>query len=152
MATSVSNRVSTDGTATRAATSDLYPREYAAPPTTRSMVAQAGAVLGTLAGVWVAISPWFLTLGRQATANDLIVGLAVAAFGMFGVAGARGYFGLQAGCALAGVWLIISPFILASAFPVSAPMYWSNGFGGLAVILFALAGLAGLRRRAAAVR
>lgn len=152
MATSVSNRISTDGAAVRAATSDLYTREYAAPPTGRSALAQIGAVLSTLAGVWVAISPWFLTLGRQATANDLIVGLVVAAFGMFGLAGVRGYLGQLSGSALAGIWLIISPFILASAFPVSTPMYWSNGFGGFAVIVFALAGLAGLRRRAAAVR
>jgi hypothetical protein len=33
-------------------------------------------------------------------------------------------------------------------FAVSASMYWSNGFGGLAVIVFALAALAGMRRRA----
>jgi hypothetical protein len=51
---------------------------------------------------------------------------------------------------LAGTWLVISPFILAAKFAVSAPMYWSNGFGALAVMLFALA--ASLRRRTAVVR
>ena len=150
MATNASNRVITDGAAARAAVSDIYTREYAAPPTARSAIAQVGAVLSTLAGVWVVISPWFLTLGRRGTANDLIIGLVVAALGMFGLAGVRGFPGLLTGSALAGVWLIISPFILAAKFAVGAPMYWSNGFGGLAVIVFALAALAGMRRRASA--
>jgi hypothetical protein len=75
-----------------------------------------------------------------------------AALAMFGQAGARGFPGLLAGSALAGIWLIISPFILAAKFAVSAPMYWSNGFGGLAVLLFALAGLASLRRHATVAR
>jgi hypothetical protein len=114
------------------------------------MMAQVAAALAVLAGVWVAISPWFLTLGRRETANDLIVGLVVAALGAFSIAGRRGFFGLQAGSLLLGIWLIITPFILAAQFAVSAPMYWSNGFGGFAVIVFALASLAGLRHRASA--
>lgn len=149
MATGVSNQTVSDGTAARAAISDLYTREYAAPPTGRSAIAQVAAALTTLAGVWIAISPWFLTLGWRGTGNDVIVGLVVAALGMFGLAGVRGFLGTMTASALAGVWLIISPFILAAKFAVSAPMYWSNGFGGLAVILFALAALAAMRHRAA---
>lgn len=152
MATDVTNRTTANGAATRAATSDLYTREYATPPTGRSTVAQLGAVLSLLAGVWLAISPWFLTLGTRGTGNDVIVGLVVAALGMFGLAGVRGFTGLMAGSVLAGTWLIISPFILAARFAVSPPMYWSNGFGGLAVILFALVALAGMRHRAATAR
>jgi hypothetical protein len=155
MATSVSNRTVSDG-ATTHVVSDPFTKayaatsEYAAPPTGRSAMAQVAAVLGVLAGLWVAISPWFLTLARRGTANDLIVGLAVAAIGAFGIAGRRGFLGLQAGSLLLGVWLIITPFILAAKFPVSAPMYWSNGFGGFAIILAALAALAGMRHRATA--
>lgn len=149
MATSVSNHMAGQGTATRVV-SDTYQREYTAPPSGRSGMAQIAAVLSVLAGVWVAISPWFLTLARRGTANDLIVGLAVAALGAFAIAGARGFLGLQVGSLLLGIWLIISPFILAAKFAVSAPMYWSNGFGGFAVILFALAALAGMRHRATA--
>lgn len=152
MTTGMSNRTVSDGAAAGVARSDTHPREYAAPPTGRSAAAQVAAALSTLAGVWVAISPWFLTLGRRETATDLIVGLVVAAFGMFGLAGMRGSTGLLAGSALAGIWLIISPFILAATFAVRAPMYWSNGFGGLAVLVFALAGLASLRRHATAGR
>jgi len=113
-------------------------------------MAQVTAVVGMLAGLWVAISPWFLALGNRGTANDLIAGLAVAALGAFGIAGARGFLGLQAGSLLLGIWLIISPFILASTFAVRPAMYWSNGFGGLAVILFALAALTGVRHRTVA--
>ncbi len=152
MTTGISNRTIGDGAAAGAAISDTYTREYAAPPTARSATAQVAATLSTLAGVWVAISPWFLTLGRRGTANDLIVGLVVAAFGMFAMAGVRGFTGLLTGSALAGIWLIISPFILAARFAVGAPMYWSNGFGGLAVLILALAGLASLRRHATAGR
>ncbi len=146
MATSVSNRIPSDGAATRVA-SDRYTREYVTPPTARNALAQVTAMLAGLAGVWVAISPWFLTLGQRGTANDLIAGLVAAAFGALGVAGARGFLGLQAGTLLLGIWLIISPFILAAKFAVSAPMYWSNGFGGFAILVFALAALAGMRRR-----
>jgi SPW repeat len=152
MTTGVSKRTTNDGAAVRAATSDTYAGEYTTPPTGRHAAAQVAGALGTLAGVWVAISPWFLTLGRRETANDLIVGMVVAALGLFGLAGVRGFTGLLTGSALAGIWLIISPFILAAKFAVSAPMYWSNGFGGLAVLIFALAGLATLRRHAGAVR
>ena len=94
----------------------------------------------------------FLTLGRRGTPNDLIVGLVVAALGMFGVAGVRGFVGLLTGSALAGTWLIVSPFILAAKFAVSAPMYWSNGFGGFAVLILAMGGLASMRRHATAGR
>lgn len=144
MATGVSNRVTSDGGA-RAAR-NFATGEYVAPPTGRSATAQVTAVLGTLAGVWVAISPWFLTLATRGTANDVIVGLVTAALGLFGIAGVRGFLGLQTGSAFLGIWLIISPFILAAKFAVSAPMYWSNGFAGAAIIVFALASLAGMRR------
>lgn len=148
MATSVTDRMAARDAAARVVP-DTHRGEYTTPPSGRSGMAQVAAVLSVLAGLWVAISPWFLTLARRGTANDLIVGLAVAALGAFGIAGARGFLGLQVGSLLLGIWLIISPFILASTFAVRTPMYWSNGFGGFAVILFALASLAGLRHRVA---
>ncbi len=154
MATSVSNQAISGG-ATTHVVSDPYTRaeaatrEYTAPPSGRSVMAQVAAVLGVLAGLWVAISPWFLTLGHRETANDLIIGLAAAALGAFAIAGRRGFLGLQAGSLLLGIWLIITPFILAAKFAVSAPMYWSNGFGGFAIIVFALAALASMQHRAA---
>ena len=145
MASGVTQRTTSHGAAAPVA-ADLYSREYVVPLSMRNMAAQVSAMLATIAGVWVAISPWFLTLGRRGTANDLIVGLAVAALGVFAIAGARGFMGLQAGNVLLGTWLIISPFILAAKFSVAAPMYWSNGFAGATIIVFALAALAGMRR------
>ena len=86
--------------AVRAATgaSDGYPL----PATWRGIGAQATAALGMLTGLWVAVSPWFITLqyaGGNAAAVNLISGLAVAAVGAFALAGPRGFAGLQSGSA-----------------------------------------------------
>ena len=92
----------------------------------------------------MAISPWFLSLqayGGNATASDLVVGLAVVALAIFGVIG-RGLPSLQAASALAGVWLIISPFILDAKFPITAAMYWSNVWAGGVIAVLALGALA----------
>jgi hypothetical protein len=54
------------------------------PPSLRGIGGQAAGVLGLLTGVWVALSPWFITLqhqGSNATAVDLISGLAAAGLG-----------------------------------------------------------------------
>ena len=85
MATSDDNPTVSGGAATHVIADsrtrgDAAAREYTAPPSGRSVLAQVAAVLAVLASVWVAISPWFLTLGRRGTANDLIVGLVVAGF------------------------------------------------------------------------
>lgn len=124
--------------------------EYVTPPTKRSGSAQVTAVLAMLGGLWVAISPWFLVLqapvARNATANDLIIGLAVAALGLFAVSGVRGFMGLEVGSFLLGIWLIISPFVLDAKYAIQTPMYWSNVWAGGVIAVLALASLAGLRR------
>lgn len=115
--------------------------------------AQLAAMTVMLAGLWVAISPWFLTLqaapGGNAAAGNLIIGLAVAIAGLLALTGARTLAGLQAAAMLAGVWLIISPFILDAKVPVTASMYWSNIWAGAVVILAGLAAAAAGRARAA---
>jgi hypothetical protein len=114
-----------------------------------SMSAQPAAMAGMLTGLWVAISPWFLALqvprGGNATVNDLIIGLAITALGLLTITSARSVAGLQAASLLAGVWLIISPFILDAKFPITAAMYWSNIWSGAIVIVAALA-VVGLSR------
>ena len=116
-------------------------------------LAQLAAMAGMLTGLWVAISPWFLTLqvprGGNATANDLIIGLAIAGLGLLTITGARSLEGLQPASLLAGVWLIISPFILDATVPVTAAMYWSNIWSGAIVIVAALAVLGLGKSRAA---
>ena len=131
----------------------LFSTEYQAPATLRSLAAQVTAMLAMLAGLWVAISPWFLVLQVPSAANaavvDLIVGLAVAALGLFAICGARGFMGLQAASCLLGIWLIIAPFILAAKLGITAPMYWSNIWAGGIIAVLSLASLATLRRAAA---
>jgi hypothetical protein len=130
-----------NGTASQAMPMPGPARAGSAAP---GMAAQLCVVAGILAGLWVAISPWFVSLqayGGNATANDLIVGLAVVALAVFAVAG-RGLPSLQAASALAGVWLIISPFILDAKFPITAAMYWSNVWAGGVIAVLALAALA----------
>lgn len=128
----------------------MFVTEYQAPPTRRSLAAQVTVMLAMVAGLWVAISPWFLVLqvptAGNATAVDLIVGLVVAALGLFAICGARGFMGLQAASTLLGIWLIIVPFILAAKLDIVAPMYWSNIWAGGIIVVLSLASLSTLRR------
>jgi SPW repeat len=143
--------MTSNGVATRQV-SAVISDDYLAPTSSHSVLAQTTAVLGAVAGLWVAISPWFLVLqhgGNNATVSNLIVGLAVVALGLFALSGSRGFLGLQVGSVLAGVWLIISPFILDEKFAIATPMYWSNVFAGALVVVIGLAALAETGRASA---
>jgi hypothetical protein len=125
--------------------------EYLLPATMRGVAVQAVAALGVLTGLWIALSPSFITLqhgGGNAAVANLIAGLAVAAVAAASLAGPRGYAGLQFASVLLGVWVIISPFILDAKFSIAAPMYWSNIVSGGYLVVLALAGLATVRRAA----
>ncbi|MGH3125068.1 MAG: SPW repeat protein [Streptosporangiaceae bacterium] len=110
------------------------------------------ATAAMLTGLWVAISPWFLTLqasrGANAAVNNLIIGLSVAGLCLLMMGGVRNVEGLETAGLLAGVWLIISPFILDAKVPTTASMYWSNIWSGaiVIVIMAALTALAVLAR------
>ena len=123
--------------------------DYLLPATRRDVAAQAAAALGLLTGLWVAISPLFLTLqhggGINAGAADVIAGLVVAGIGTFALVSRRGFAGLQFTSLVLGVWVLISSFILDAKFPIAAPMFWSNSWSGAVLMLLALAGLATLR-------
>ena len=84
MATPLSRRPEPgDGSAQTAVTISAV-TEYLLPATMRGVAVQAVAALGVLTGLWIALSPSFITLqhggGNSAVAN-LIAGLAVAAVG-----------------------------------------------------------------------
>jgi SPW repeat len=127
--------------------------EYALPVTEGAAGAQLAAVLGLLTGIWVALSPWFLTLqqgGTNANVVNLISGLAVAGVSVFALASPRAFASLQVGSALLGVWLVIAGPILSEKYSIADPMFWSNSWAGALLIVFAAAGLAAvvLRRPA----
>ena len=152
MATPLPRRLDADGASPQVVPAGSGPAGYAVPASLRGIGAQAAGVLGLLTGVWVALSPWFITLqdqGGNATAVDLICGLAVAAAGAVALASPRGFSGLQLGSLLLGIWLI-SAHILDHKHPIAHAMYWSNSFSGGVLIALAAAGLgfAALRRTA----
>jgi hypothetical protein len=131
------------------------PAEYGLPATVSDLGAQVSAVLALLTGVWVALSPWLITLqsaGNNATIVNLVSGLAVAGVGAVALVSPRGFAGLEIGTALLGVWLIIAGPILNQKHPIADPMYWSNSWAGGMLIAVALAGLAAVAMRRPARR
>jgi hypothetical protein len=151
MATPLARRPEPGDGSPQAAVTISSVTEYLLPATMRGIAAQAMAALGVLTGLWIALSPSFLTLqhgGDNAAVANLIAGLAVAAVAAASLAGPRGYAGLQFASVLLGVWVIISPFILDAKFSIAAPMYWSNIVSGGCLVVLALAGLATVRRAA----
>jgi len=134
MSTPLIRRPESDGAPLQAAPAmAVGPAEYGLPATMTDLGAQVFAVLGLLTGVWVALSPWLITLqysGNNATIVNLVSGLAVAGLGAFALISARGFAGLQLGTALLGVWLIIAGPILSQKYSIADPMYWSNSWAG----------------------
>jgi hypothetical protein len=150
MSTPLIGRPESDGAPTQIVSAD-----YALPATVGGAGAQLSAVLGLLTGVWVAVSPWFLTLqqgGTNANTINLISGLAVAGVGAFALVNPRGFASLQVGSALLGVWLIIAGPILSEKFTIADPMFWSNSVAGAVLIAAAAAGLAAVALRRPARR
>ena len=156
MSTPLIRRPESDGASLQAAPAmAVGPAEYGLPATMTDLGAQLFAVLGLLTGVWVALSPWLITLqyaGNNATIVNLVSGLAVAGVGVAALISARGFAGLQLGTALLGVWLIVAGPILSQKYPIADPMYWSNSWAGGVLIAVAIAGLAAVAMRRPARR
>ena len=143
MATPLIRRPEGDGASPQIVLTEAGPAEYYLP-------AGRQVVLGLATGVWVALSPWFITLqytGSNATAVNLISGLAVAGVGAFALTSPRGFPGLQLGNVLLGIWLIVAGPILNQKFPIADPMYWSNSWAGGVLIFLAITGLAAVALR-----
>ena len=73
MSTHMTEPVTSNGAATRQVMA-VISDDYLAPTSSRSMLAQVTGTLGILAGLWVAISPWFLVLqhgGNNAAASNV---------------------------------------------------------------------------------
>lgn len=108
--------------------------------------------LGALVGLWVVVSPFVLS-GSIADGTPLwsnavagIVVLILAAFAAYTIRTAAEAATNSAGewsgwiAALAGLWILVSPFVLSGTIGSGAVM-WSNVIGG--GIAFILAGYAG---------
>ena len=155
MATPLARRPEAGGASPQVVPAGSGTAGYAVPASLRGIGAQAAGVLGLLTGLWVALSPWFITLqntGTNATIVNLISGLAVAGVAAFTLASPRGFAGLQLGSALLGVWLIIAGPILSQKFSIADPMYWSNSLAGGLLIVLAAVGLAAVAMRRPARR
>jgi len=148
MSSHMTEQVPSNGAATRQVVA-VMSDDYLAPASSRSVLAQVTGAFGMLTGLWVAISPWFLVLqhgGSNAAVSNLIVGAAIVALGLFAVSGSRGFLGLEVGSLIAGIWLIISPFILNAHYTITPSMFWSNIVAVAVVAVFGLAALGETRR------
>jgi hypothetical protein len=97
------------------------------------------SVLNVLAGIWLIISPWVLGFGdmtmQAAFWSTLLSGIAVLVLAAIRLA-TTGTQALSWLNLLAGVWLIISPFVLAFS---AAQMAMGNAiFLGILVAIFSL--------------
>ena len=119
--------------------------ELARPTPRRGTAADVIAPLILLAGLWVAISPRFLTLQHGATnaAADVIIGVVLAGVGTLAVASRRGRHSTSL---VLGVWVVlIAAFVPDARLSPPAPLYCSNTWSGAVLALLALAELARTR-------
>jgi hypothetical protein len=155
MSTPLIHRPDSNGASIQVAPAVPGAAEYRLPATSRDIGAQASAVLGLLTGLWVALSPWFITLqnaGTNANTVDLISGLAVAGVGAFALLSPRGFSGLQFANVVLGAWLIIAGPILSQKHSIADSMFWSNSWAGGVLIAVAAVGLAAVAMRRPAQR
>lgn len=106
--------------------------------------------LGVLAGIWLIIAPFILNYGNStATTNDIVLGIiliiltgfcAITA-GQANTAGARQVAGWLS--VLAGIWLIIAPFVLG--YSGLAQAVWNDIITGVLSIIVAGYGVAAVR-------
>ena len=111
----------------------------------RDVVLVDGPVL--LAGLYCAISPWvvhFAGANTDLTVNNLIVGIAVAVLGFGLTQTPSRMYGLSHALAIAGIWLIISPWVV-TRFPDTG-MIWNNVVIGAVTFLLGLGAAATLVR------
>jgi hypothetical protein len=115
----------------------------------RNVVLLDGPLL--LAGLYCAISPWvvhFSSTSHDLMINNLIIGIAVAVLGYGLAMGPGRMYGLSGACAAMGVWLIISPWVVARH--PDHGMIINNVIVGAVTCLIGLAAAAMLARRARA--
>ena len=92
-----------------------------------------------LTGLYAAISPWvvhFRGSNPELSANNLIIGIALAVFGLGLATMGERIFRLGWTCAVLGVWMIISPWVVTIGHSPTRGMIWNNVLiGALACVL-----------------
>jgi hypothetical protein len=103
--------------------------------------------LNILLGIWVIVSPFALAFGLfpRAMWNNVATGAAIVILGIIRT-GAPRQPGWSWSNAILGIWLIISPFVLAFAMPVA---FWNNIILGIIIGIVALANATTTRTRPA---
>lgn len=97
-----------------------------------------------LAGLYIAISPWAVHFStqRNITANNLIIGLAVALIGAGLAMAPERTYRLAWILAPLGLWLLISPWVVTQTHSARAGIVWNNCWLGALVALLGLAAMA----------
>lgn len=111
----------------------------------RDVVLVDGPVI--LAGLYCAISPYvvhFSATNPDLTVNNLIVGIGVAVLGLGLTQTPSRMYGLSHALALAGIWLVISPWVV-TRFP-DAGIIWNQVVIGAVTFLLGLGAAATLMR------
>lgn len=113
--------------------SERYARILQGPPA----VAVDGLIL--LAGLYAAISPWvahFQTTNSAMTANNLIIGLALACLGLGMALRPERLFKLGWVASAIGAWLVVSPWVVSIGHHAPRTLIWTNAVtGGVAIVL-----------------
>ncbi|KUL45983.1 hypothetical protein ADL22_10645 [Streptomyces sp. NRRL F-4489] len=113
---------------------------YARLTSGREAAALDGFVL--LTGMYTAISPWvvhFRLSSPELMVNNLVIGLVLAVIGLGLTRAPERMFQLSWTCAVAGVWLIISPWVVTAGHSATAGMIWNNVWIGAVTLVLGLA-------------
>ncbi|WP_043263105.1 SPW repeat protein [Streptomyces sp. CT34] len=114
---------------------------YARLVSGRQAAALDGIVL--LTGMYAAISPWvvhFHATSPELTVNNLVIGLVLAVIGLGLIRAPERMYQLTWTCAVIGVWLVISPWVVTAGHSASAGLIWNNVWIGAVTLALGLAG------------
>lgn len=99
---------------------------------------QSMSIINLILGAWLIVSAWFLNYSSGAIWNQEILGIIVIVFSLIRIfAPAQQWSSFING--LAGVWLIISPFIFGFSY---AAVYWNDIIVGIIVAWLAFSNAA----------
>ncbi len=123
--------------------------EYLQPPGRHGISARAIAALVLVTGLWLAVSPRFLTPQQGGTnvAAEVIIGIVVAGIGTLALVSRRGLPGRRFAMLVLGVWAVLgSSFASAHRLPTATALHWSDTWSGALLAVLALAQLSAPHR------